>query len=252
MDIRFDDQVVLVTGGTKGIGKTIAEAYAALGATVVVCARNQPDQLPRGPGSPVDFQRCDVRDPSAVGQMVDRIVADHGRLDVVVNNAGGSPPAEAATASPRFHAAIIDLNLSAPLHVAQRANTVMQEQPNGGVIINIASVSGTRPSPGTAAYGAAKAGLLNLTRSLAVEWAPCVRVVALSVGLVETELSHLHFGDAQGVARAAATVPLARLGVPQDVANACVWLASPYAAYISGAEIRIDGGGEMPRYLTEG
>ena len=117
---------------------------------------------------------------------MDRVVAramdEYGRLDVLVNNAGGSPPVDAATASPRFSTSIIALNLVAPLVFSQRVNAVMQKQAEGGSIVNIASVSGLRPSPGTAAYGAAKAGLLNLTESLAVEWAPKVRVNAIAAG----------------------------------------------------------------------
>ncbi len=174
----------------------------------------------------------------------------HGRLDILINNAGGSPFADAATASPRFSKAIIELNLLAPLVFAQRANTVMQQQPEGGVIINIASVSGTRPSPGTAAYGAAKAGLLNLTGSLAVEWAPKVRVNAVTAGLIKTEQSALHYGDEAGIARVAATVPLGRLGDPSDVADACLYLASPLARYVSGANLLVHGGGERPAFLA--
>src|SRR6185369_15058999 len=107
----------------------------------------------------------------------------------------------------------------------------------GGVIINIASVSGTRPSPGTAAYGAAKAGLLNLTQSLAVEWAPKVRVNAITAGIIRTEKAHMHYGDEAGVAAVAATIPLGRLGEPEDIGDVCLFLASPLAAYISGASI---------------
>ena len=114
---------------------------------------------------------------------------------MLINNAGGSPAAEAATASPRFHEKIIQLNLIAPLHFAQQANAVMQQQPDGGQIVNVASVSATRPSPGTAAYGAAKAGLLSLTQSLAVEWAPKVRVNAVTAGMIRTEQVALHYGD---------------------------------------------------------
>src|SRR6202022_4910629 len=124
--------------------------------------------------------------------LIDTIVERHGKLDVVVNNAGGSPYALTADASPKFNEKIIALNLLGMLHVSQRANPVMQTQPSGGAIVSISSVSGRRPTPGTAAYGAAKAGLENLTASLAVEWAPKVRVNALAVGLVETELSEMH------------------------------------------------------------
>lgn len=236
--------VALVTGGGRGIGRGIAERFVAAGAIVVICGRNAPDDV----GS-ATFHPCDVREPEQVGALVEQIVAEHGHLDVVVNNAGGSPPADAATASPRFSESIIRLNLLGPLHVAQRANAVMQDQPEGGSIVNIASVSALRPSPGTAAYGAAKAGLLSLTQSLAVEWAPKVRVNAVSAGLIHTEESHLHYGDEAGIERVAATVPLGRLGEPADVAAACLFLASPMAAYISGANLVLHGGGERPAFL---
>jgi NAD(P)-dependent dehydrogenase (short-subunit alcohol dehydrogenase family) len=141
--------------------------------------------------------------------------------------AGGSPRAPAATASPRFHARVIELNLIAPLHVAQGANEVMQGQPEGGSIIMIGSVSGARPSPGTAAYGAAKAGLHHLATSLAIEWGPKVRVNTVVPGFVATADSAGHYGDADGVAAVAATVPPRRMATPDDVADACLFLASP-------------------------
>jgi NAD(P)-dependent dehydrogenase (short-subunit alcohol dehydrogenase family) len=125
----------------------------------------------------------------------------------------------------------------------------MQQQETGGVIVMIGSVSGTRPSPGTAAYGAAKAGLANLATSLAVEWAPKVRVNTVVVGPVDTEQSHLHYGDEAGVAAVGATIPLGRMAVPADVAQACLWLASPGAAYVSGSTITVHGGGERPAFL---
>ncbi len=241
--VDLSGQVALVTGGTKGIGAAIAGRLAEAGATVVVCARNTPS------GSPHEYEVCDVRDPEQVGALVERIVASHGRLDIAVNNAGGSPTADAADASPRFTEAIIRLNLLAPMHVAQAANRVMQEQDSGGSIVNVASVSGLRPSPGTAAYGAAKAGLLNLTQSLAVEWAPKVRVNAVSAGLVATEDSLDHYGGAEGLARVAATVPSGRFGAPGEVADAVVFLASPLAGYVTGANLLLHGGGEWPAFL---
>jgi NAD(P)-dependent dehydrogenase (short-subunit alcohol dehydrogenase family) len=241
--LDLSGQVALVTGGTKGIGAAVADRLADAGATVVVCGRHAPT------ASAHAYEPCDVRDPDQVGELVDRVVTAHGRLDVAVNNAGGSPSAAAADASPRFSEAIIRLNLLAPLHVAQAANRVMQDQPTGGSIVNVASVSALRPSPGTAAYGAAKAGLLNLTQSLAVEWAPKVRVNAVSAGLVATDDSLDHYGGAEGLARVAATVPSGRFATPRDVADAVTFLASPLAGYASGANLVLHGGGEWPAFL---
>ena len=246
----FDGRVVLVTGGARGVGRGITDRFLAAGATVVVCGRTEPDHLPVLDGRTATFAAADVREPDAVDEMVAAIVDRHGRLDVAVNNAGGSPRADAATASPRFSSAIVALNLLGPLHVAQRANQVMQQQPDGGCIVNIGSVSGLRPSPGTAAYGAAKAGLLSLTQSLAVEWAPKVRVNCVTAGMIETEQAAMHYGDESGVAAVAATVPLGRLGLPSDVGDACVFLASPMAAYISGVNLVVHGGGENPAFLS--
>jgi NAD(P)-dependent dehydrogenase (short-subunit alcohol dehydrogenase family) len=186
-----------------------------------------------------------VRDLAQLESLADAIVSRHGGVDVLINNAGGSPHVDAATVSPRFSESIIALNLLAPLHLSQIVNRTMQDQPAGGVIVNVGSVSGIRPSPGTAAYGAAKAGLLSLTRSLAVEWAPKVRVVAVIGGLIETEQAELHYGDAEGVAAVAATVPAGRMGTGDDVADACLFLASPQASYASGSSLVLDGGGEL-------
>ncbi len=191
-----------------------------------------------------------MREPEQVDALVDAIVERFGRLDVAVNNAGGAPWADSATASPRFNERIVALNLLAPFTVAQAANRVMQGQDDGGAIVNISSVSGTRPTPGTAAYGAAKAGLLNLTQTLAVEWAPKVRVNAVIAGLIATEQAHLFYGDEAAQARVAATVPMGRLGTPADVAAACLYLSSPAASFVTGAALPVHGGNERPAYLS--
>jgi NAD(P)-dependent dehydrogenase (short-subunit alcohol dehydrogenase family) len=247
--LDMSGKVVLVTGGTQGVGRGIALRFLELGAEVVVCSRREPESLPASGGKTALFVATDVREIEQIDRAVQLTLERFARLDVLVNNAGGSPAAEAAKASPRFSAAIIALNLTAPLNFAQRANGVMQRQDSGGSIINIASVSGVRPSPGTAAYGAAKAGLLNLTQSLAVEWAPKVRVNAVTAGLIRTELAHLHYGDEQGILRVGKTVPLGRLGEPDDVADACVFFASPLSRYVSGANLLLHGGGERPAFL---
>jgi NAD(P)-dependent dehydrogenase (short-subunit alcohol dehydrogenase family) len=216
---------------------------------VIVCGRNEPDALPAAEGRKALFTPADVREVEQIERVVSFTLERFGRLDVLVNNAGGAPEAAAATASPRFHESILRLNLIAPIHFSQKANAVMQEQSEGGVIINISSISAIRPSPGTAVYSAAKAGLLQLTRSLAVEWATKVRVVVVTAGMIETELSELHYGDAEGIAAVGRTVPLGRLGQPADVGDACVFLASPLASYVSGASLLMDGGGEAPAFL---
>jgi len=247
----LDGRRVVITGGTKGVGAGIALGFLSAGARVLVCARNEPagGELPAAGARTAEFARADVRDPDQVRQLI-AVAADRfGGVDVVVSNAGGSPPAQAATASPRFHARVIELNLIAPLHVAQAANEVMQGQPEGGSIIMIGSVSGTRPSPGTAAYGAAKAGLHHLVTSLAIEWAPKVRLNTVVPGLVATDSAASHYGEA-GAAAVAATVPLGRMATPDDVANACLFLASPQGGYVSGTHLILHGGGERPAFLS--
>jgi NAD(P)-dependent dehydrogenase (short-subunit alcohol dehydrogenase family) len=244
-DLRFDGQAVIVTGGCRGIGLGIAKRFAEAGAQVLVCCRHEPESLPAG----IAFLAADVREPEQVDALVAECVARFGRVDVLVNNAGGSPPADSATSSPRFTTGIIGLNLTAPIVCAQKANAVMQAQEHGGSIVNIASVSGVRPSPNTLAYGAAKAGLLNATKTMAVEFAPKVRVNAVVVGLVVTEQAHLFYGDEAGIAAVGATVPLGRMADPTDVADVCLFLASPLARYVSGAEVLVHGGGERPAYL---
>ncbi|MFJ4387622.1 SDR family oxidoreductase [Pseudomonas sp. NPDC089408] len=247
--LDYNGKVVLVTGGTKGIGAGIARSFLAAGARVVVCGRTAPEQLPRVGDAQAAFIAADVRDQGALQGLFDTLRQDYGRLDVLINNAGGSPTADAASASPRFHEGVIRLNLIAPLNVAQQANLLMQAQAGGGCIVFIGSISGLRASPGTAAYGAAKAGVLALVQSLAAEWAPKVRVVAVSPGLVRTELAHLHYGDEAGIAAVGAGIPAGRLAVPEDIGNACLYIASPLAGYASGCNLLLHGGGERPAYL---
>lgn len=247
--IDLSGRVAIVTGGTRGLGLRMATALVEAGARVVVCGRNAPDSLPDG----VTFHAADIRDADQAKALVDAVAAKHGRLDILVNNAGGSPQAAAATASPRFFDAILKLNLHAAMYMAQAAHAHMQRGnagSSGGSIVNIASVSGIRPSPMTAAYGAAKAGLLNLTQSLAQEWGPDgIRVNAIIVGLMQTENASETYGDEAAQSAVAQSLPLQRMGRGEDVAGAVLWLCSDLASWVSGARINVDGGGERPYFL---
>lgn len=237
-------KAAIVTGGTKGIGREIARTFLSAGADVVICGRNEPTEPVAADGRDAFFVAADVRDPEQAANLVRAAFDRFGRLDILVNNAGGSPSADTATVSPRFFSRVVELNLLAPFYVAQAANSVMQE--SAGVIINIGSVAGVDPVPGMAAYSTAKAGLTMLTRSLAMDFAPRVRVNQVTVGLVRTEQAELYYGDEAGQQRVADVIPMRRMAVPQDIADACLLLTSPLAGYVSGAELRVHGGGEVP------
>ena len=245
----YNGKTVLVTGGTRASGGASPNGFAA-GARVFVCGRSAPDTPPADGSRTVTFVAADLRDIEQVDAMLATIRAAAGRLDVLVNNAGGSPFALAADASPRFTESIVRLNLIAPLQLAQRVNAIMQPQPEGGVMLFIASVSASRPSPGTAAYGAAKAGLVNAVTSLAVEWAPRVRVrdqpepradrIGRRRPLRRRRCARRHSRDDSR--RPARDTRRRRRRVPV--------LASPDASYTSGANPWLDGGGERPAFLT--
>ncbi|MGW2829182.1 SDR family oxidoreductase [Streptomyces sp. NPDC001286] len=237
--MEWDGKVAVVTGGTRGVGAGIARAFAEAGAQVVVCARRPPEMPLKG----AEFVPLDLRDADAVRDFF----AALARVDVLVNNAGGTPYRRLTEADARRHARVIELNLVAPLTASLAAYGRLRS--SGGSVVMIGSVSGGRPSPGSAAYGAAKAGLESLARSMAVEFAPEVRVNTLVVGMVRTELSHLHYGGEEGVEAVSRTVPLGRLATPADVGAAAVFLASDAAAYITGASLLVHGGGERPAFL---
>lgn len=239
----FDGLVVLVTGGSRGIGRGIASAFLSAGATVYTCGRRPPEA-----DAPGTFITADVRDADQAGELIEEILRREGRLDTLVNNAGGGPPADAATASPRFTESIIRLNLLAPLIVSQQAYSALKA--SRGSIVNISSVSAIRSSPGTMAYGAAKAGLVSATLSLAQEWGPHVRVNAIIAGLIKTEAADAHYGGPEGIQRLEARLPAKRMGTPEDIAKACLFLASPDSDYVSGASLEVYGGGEPPSFLS--
>lgn len=246
--IDFTGRTVAVTGGTRGIGRGIAQAFLKAGADVVVCGRSAPDELPSAEGRTAHFVATDVRDPDRSAEVITETIERFGRVDVLVNNAGGSPEADSATMSPRFVERIVALNLLAPFYVSQAANAVMQQQSDGGSIINIGSVAAHQAEPYTTAYAAAKAGLLQFTKALALEWAPKVRLNHITTGLIRTESAEAFYGDGTAIS---SIIPMQRMAVPDDVAAACLLLSSPLATYISGADLAVHGGGEFPaRYVA--
>ena len=235
--------VALVTGGARGLGRALVDGFAAAGYEVAACGRNEPSERVGA-----EFFRCDVRDPEQVEAMVVGVHGRFGRLDVLLNNAGGTPYASATDMSPRLFEKVVALNLLAPFYVAQQANRIMQRQPEGGVIVNIGSTIARRPSPDCAPYVAAKSGLTGLTRSLALEWAPKVRVVQVSPGLLQTELLTETYGT--NIAAVEETVPARRFATGADVAAACLALCGPGMGYVTGTELIVDGGGETPAWLV--
>lgn len=248
VEIDLSGRTVLVTGGTRGLGAGIAEVLLRAGAEVHVCSRREPERLPESGGARAQFTRADVREPEQVDALIDEVVRRSGGLDCVVNNAGGAPPADTATASPRFHSKVVELNLLAPLLVCQRAWPVMRGP--GGSMIMISSTSAHRAAPTIAAYAAAKAGVESLARTLALEFAPAVRVNAVSVGVASTEDFREHFGQDAADSGFSGGIPLGRPAEPEEVGSACAFLASPLAEYLTGSVLTVDGGG-MPHTNLE-
>ena len=248
-NINFKNKTVVITGGSKGIGLGITKTFLKHQANVIILARNKPKRKIQSKGNAGYFIECDIRNTESIDRAIKDIASKYKSIDVLINNAGGAPMADSLTASPKFHEAIIDLNLTAPLNLSQKIAKKMIKQKTVSNIINISSVTATRPTPGSAAYGAAKGALVNLTKTLAVEWAPKIKVNSIIVGYIETENSILHYGSKSEIKKVAKTIPLKRMGQPQDVANACVFFASDLAEWVTGSALEVHGGGESPAYL---
>ena len=248
-NINFKNKTVVITGGSKGIGLEITKTFLKHQANVIILARNKPKRKIQSKGNTGYFIECDIRNTESIDSAIKDIASKYKSIDVLINNAGGAPMADSLTASPKFHEAIIDLNLTAPLNLSQKIAKKMIKQKTVSNIINISSVTATRPTPGSAAYGAAKGALVNLTKTLAVEWAPKIKVNSIIVGYIETENSILHYGSKSEIKKVAKTIPLKRMGQPKDVANACVFFASDLAEWVTGSALEVHGGGESPAYL---
>jgi NAD(P)-dependent dehydrogenase (short-subunit alcohol dehydrogenase family) len=246
---EFDGKVAIVTGGSQGVGLGIARAFLDAGGSVVTCARTSFDRAPAA-RSDDELDRtahvaADIRDESQIDHIIETTMERFGRLDVLVNNAGGQPPADTATASPKFIRRIIELNLTAPMIFAAAAYRVMEKQESGGSIINISSQASMIGGGGgtLAPYGAAKAGLNHMTRSLASAWGRKVRVSCVSLGWVRTEAMVGLLLTEEGEADVRENIPVGRMGTPEEIGGICVFLASDAASYINGTTIWADGGG---------
>ncbi|MBY0399920.1 SDR family oxidoreductase [Myxococcota bacterium] len=240
----FSGQTVVVTGGSRGIGRQICEAFAEAGARVETCSRKLVDEPYRSPS--IRATALDVRDPEATRAWLDECAKASGGIDVLVNNAGGAPAVVSAEGSPKLTQKILELNLLAPLVLSQQVHAHMRTREHGGSIVNIVSISSLRPTPTGTAYGAAKAGLMNATTSLAVEWGPKIRVNCVVAGLVATELTGDHFGDEETRAGILRAIPARRFARADEIAQACLYLAARDSSYVSGAALEVHGGGEWP------
>ena len=246
--LRVDGKAALVTGATRGIGRAIAESLVAAGAAVCVTARKQEEldetvrQL-RASGGVATAYAGSVSDPEAVEAGVAHCVAELGGLDILVNNAATSPWfGPVVTADIAAVAKTWQTNQEGPLRYVQAAwGAHMADK--GGVILNVASLGGLKPTPGIGIYNISKAALIHMTRQLAIELAPTVRVNALAPGIIKPSFSKaLYESDEAGTA---AHQPMGRLGTPDDVAAAALFLLSDASSWMTGEVIVVDGGGAL-------
>jgi NAD(P)-dependent dehydrogenase (short-subunit alcohol dehydrogenase family) len=240
--------VTLVTGASVGIGHAICRRFAAAGYDVAGGSRTA-DRLASVQDAVQDAGGAflpvvgDIREHTTAEQGVAAVFERFGRLDVLVNNAAGGFYCASERLTPGGWYATLNITLSGTWWFAQAAGKAMLERPEGGVIINLASVNGQQPSPQMAAYGAAKAGVISLTRSLAVEWAPRVRVVCVVPGTILSENTAELMRDPAATAEMLRRIPDGRMGEVDEVANVVTFLASADASFVNGAVVNVDGGG---------
>lgn len=251
---RLDGKVAVVTGAGRGIGAGSARALAEVGADVVLAARTA-EQIEsvaaevRALGRRAVAVPCDVNEKEQLAEVVRRGVAELGRIDVLVNNAGGSPPAAAMHTSAKAFEAAFHFNVTSALMMTQLAVPHMISA-GGGAVVNISSAAGRLVMPGFVAYGTAKAALAYMSKQLGAEFAPKVRVNAISVGAVETSALAPFLSDELRAAMSART-PMARIGTVEDIAAAVVYLCSPASAWVTGKVFEIDGGTEAHNWPFE-
>lgn len=244
MELTLDGKVALVTGGSRGIGKAIARAFYRAGAKVTISSRKADELVhaAREIGPEVAYVAANAGDEGQAAHCVSAVMERFGRLDLLVNNAATNPYAGPLIEVdlPRFDKTV-QVNLRGPLVWTQLAYRAWMKD-NGGVVLNIASVGGLQTGPLLGVYNVTKAGLIHMTRQLAAELGPRVRVNAIAPGLVKTDFARLLWEEGRGE-WVAQRYPLKRLGQPEDIAAAAVFLASEAASWITGETLVVDGGG---------
>lgn len=244
----LEGRVAIVTGAGRGIGRAIATAFARAGADVAVAARtvheleSVADEI-RGLGRRTLVVATDVSVASEVAELVERTVAELGTLDVLVNNAGAAPfLATFLETRPEGFAKYFDVNFRSVEYGMRAAGPVLLEHGSGSVV-NVASIDGFMVEPLIAYYNAAKAAVISLTKSVALEWAPRgVRVNAIAPGWIDTSMNRAERDDPEAERAILAQVPMGRWGRPEEIANVAVFLASDAASFMTGSVVVADGG----------
>jgi 7-alpha-hydroxysteroid dehydrogenase len=244
---KLDGKVAIVTGAGRGIGRGIAHACADAGASVVCAARTQEQidetaEQVRKRGVSALALRTDVSQAADLECLVETTMRELGRIDVLVNNAGGTPPRAALETSERFFEGAFRFNVTTAFLLSRLAVPRMVESAGGGAIVNIASRAGDMVQSGFVAYGTAKAGLMFMTRELAAEWAPKVRVNAISVGGVATNALEVVVTNPELKKAMEERTPMRRIGEVEDIAACALYLASPAASWVTGKIFQVDGG----------
>jgi NAD(P)-dependent dehydrogenase (short-subunit alcohol dehydrogenase family) len=242
------DQVVLISGGSRGIGRGLAEGFASRGARVIVTGRDETtlkqaaDEMAAAAGAPLTPMVCDVANPAAIARLAERALSEFGQIDTLINVAGVNKRKRAETYTEEEYDFIVDINLKGAFLLSQAIGRAMLER-RQGCQINIVSLNNDRPLKAVLPYAVSKAGMGHMTRALATEWGPRgVRVNAIAPGFILTDLTRQLWSDPTMQAWGRANTPLERLGTPADLVGAAIFLASPASAFMTGQILYVDGG----------